>query len=330
LTQQRAPIPLVIDTDTGSDDAVALILAAASGLGRIVAVTTVAGNVPVDQATRNALYTLELAGAGGVPVFPGCDRPLIRPVQTAQHVHGNDGMGDTDLPPPAGAPRPEHAVDALARLARTHPAGTLTLVTLAPLTNVAAALARDRALLTRFRHVYCMAGAADGAGNIAPTAEYNVWADPEAAAIVLAAARPERVTFVGWDVSRRDAVMTPDDQRALRSLGTPLATFADRINRTVDEWARTVTGLAGYDLPDPITMAIALRPALVTGAEPVSARVALADEARGQLLVDRRRSAPPPNVTLVRRADAAGFKALLLDTCAAPVPHPAIPDPVPA
>jgi purine nucleosidase len=318
------PISLVIDTDTGSDDAVALILAAASGLGRIVAVTTVAGNVPVDQASRNALYTLELAGAGDVPVYAGCDRPLIRPVQTAQHVHGFDGMGDTGLPPPAGAPRSEHAVDALVRLAHGHPAGSLTLVTLAPLTNIAAALARDRALLTRFRHVYCMAGAADAAGNIAPTAEYNVWADPEAAAIVLDAATPDRVTFVGWDVSRHDAVMTPDDQRRLRSLGTPLATFADRINRTVDEWARTVTGLAGYDLPDPIAMAIALRPALITGAESVNARVALGDEARGQLLVDRRRTAPPPNVTLVRRADPVGFKELLFDTCANPVPHPVL------
>lgn len=327
---QQTRISLVIDTDTGSDDAVALVLAAASGLGRIVAVTTVAGNVPVDQATRNALYTLELAGAGDVPVYRGCDRPLIRSVQTAQHVHGSDGMGDTDLPPPTGVPRSEHAVDALIELAHTHPAGTLTLVTLAPLTNIAAALVRDRALLTRFRHVYCMAGAADGAGNIAPTAEYNVWADPEAAAIVLAEARPDHVTFVGWDVSRRDAVMTPEDQRALRSLGTPLAMFADRINRTVDEWARTVTGLAGYDLPDPIAMAIALQPALITSAEPVSARVALGDEARGQLLVDRRRNAPPPNVTLVRRADATGFKALLFDTCAAPVRHLSTTDAVPA
>jgi purine nucleosidase len=320
-------MPLLIDTDTGSDDAVALVLAAASGLGHIVGVTTVAGNVPVAQATRNALYTLELAGAADVPVYQGCPRPLIRPLETAQDVHGSDGMGDTDLPPPRGTARPEHAVDALLRLAHAHPAGTLTLVTLAPLTNVAAALARDRDLLGRFRHVYCMAGAADCVGNASPTAEFNVWADPEAAAIVLEAAEPERVTLVGWDVSRRDAVMTPEDQHALRSIGTPLATFADRINRVVNVWVRTVTGLAGYDLPDPITMAVALRPALVTGSERASVRVALGDEARGQLLIDRRHTAPPPNVTLVRRADGAAFRSLLFDTCAAPVPHPPLPVP---
>ena len=315
--EPQEPTPLVIDTDTGSDDAVALLLAAASGLGRIVAVTTVAGNVPVAQATRNALYTLELAGAGDVPVYQGSHQPLVRPPHTAQGVHGHDGMGDSALQAPTSAPRPDHAVDALARLA--HPG--VTLVTLGPLTNIAAALARERSLLARFRHVYCMAGAADGVGNISPTAEFNVWADPEAAAMVLAAAQPEQVTWIGWDVSRRDAVMAPADQLALRSLGTPLATFADRINQTVNEWSLAVTGLAGYDLPDPIAMAIALRPALIARTEQVHVRVALGDEARGQLLIDRRRTAPSPNITLVRNADATAFKSLLFDTLATPVPH---------
>lgn len=320
-----APTPLLIDTDTGSDDAVALLLAVASGLGRVVAVTTVAGNVPVAQATRNALYTLELAGAGDVPVHQGCPRPLLRPLRTALHVHGRDGMGDADLPAPDGVPLAEHAVDALLRHAYAHLADGVTLVTLGPLTNLAAALVRDRDLLTRFRRVFCMAGAADGVGNISATAEYNAWADPEAAAIVLDAAQPERVTLVGWDVSRRDAVMTPADQVALRAVGTPLARFADRVNRAVDQWARTVTGLAGYDLPDPITMAVALRPELVTESEQVSARVLLEGEARGQLLIDRRPVAAPPNVTVVRRVNEAAFKALLLDTCANPVAHSAMP-----
>lgn len=314
------PIPLLVDTDTGSDDAVALLLAAS--LADVRAVTTVAGNVPLATATRNALITLDVAGAAPVPVFPGCERPLLRQSSSAQHVHGHDGMGDIGLPDPSRVPESGHAVDALLEYSLRQP-GELTLVTLGPLTNLAAALIRDRGLLSRFRHVYCMAGAADARGNVSPNAEFNVWADPEAADIVLQSAAPEKVTWVGWDVSRKDAVMTPADQRSLRRLGTPTAHFAHDINRTVARWAEEVTGLAGYDLPDPIAMAIALRPDLIVEAEKASVTVAVGEETRGQLIIDRRLTAPPPNLTLVRRADAAGFKQLLFDTCAANPPNPA-------
>jgi purine nucleosidase len=357
-------LPLLIDTDTGSDDAVALLLAVAvgdvlttggSGVpaagdgdlptaggdnvpgaggdnapavgGDVRAVTTVAGNVPLATATRNALITLGLAGRADVPVHPGCDRPLTRPPSTAQHVHGLDGMGDTGLPDPARGPADGHAVDVLLSLPRRHP-GELTLVTLGPLTNLAAALLRDRDLLTRFRHVYCMAGAADLRGNISPTAEFNVWADPEAARIVLRAATPERVTWIGWDVSRKYAVMTPDDQRRLEGLGTPLAAFAHRINRTVADWARDVTGLAGYDLPDPVAMAVALRPELVLGSEQAHVDVAVGDETRGQLVIDRRRAAPPPNLTLIRQVDEPGFKRLLFDALTTTPPDACTPAPL--
>lgn len=309
------PTPLLVDTDTGSDDAVALLLAAASGLGDVRAVTTVAGNVPLPTATRNALISLEIAGAADVPVHEGCDRPLLRPLSTAQHVHGQDGMGDIGLPGPRRGPQPGHAADVLLSYARRFP-GELTLVTLGPLTNLAAALLREPGLLGRFRHVYCMAGAADAHGNITATAEFNVWADPEAAGVVLRAARPDTVTWVGWDVSRKYAVMTPEDQRRLERLGTPIAAFAHRINRTVAEWAREVTGLAGYDLPDPIAMAVALRPDLVLEEERAHVTIALGDEARGQMIVDRRRAAREPNLTMVRRVDEAGFKDLLFATCA--------------
>lgn len=313
------PMRLLIDTDTGSDDAVALLLAARAAGTTIEAVTTVAGNVPLPQATRNALVTLALAGAGDVPVHEGCDRPLLRALNTAQHVHGPDGMSGTDLPAPARAPDPGHAVEVLLRLARTQGAA-LTLVTLGPLTNLAAALVRDRDLLGRLRHTYCMAGAADGHGNISATAEYNVWADPEAAAVVLDAATPQRVTLIGWDASRRDAVMTPGRRQRLLALDTPLATFADEVNRAVATWATDVTGLPGYDLPDPLAMAVALDPGLIRHAETAAVRVALGDEARGQLLIDRRRTAAPPNVTLVRRVDTDAFEQLLLAACG-PVPE---------
>ncbi|MFF4623043.1 nucleoside hydrolase [Nonomuraea jabiensis] len=310
-------LPLIVDTDTGSDDAVALLLAAASGLADVRAVTTVAGNVPLATATRNALISLQTAGRPDVPVHEGCESPMARALSTAQHVHGQDGMGDLDLPDPLRAAEREHAVDVLLTAPRRLP-GELTLVTLGPLTNLAAALLRDRDLLSRYRHVYCMAGAADLWGNVSATAEFNVWADPEAARVVLRAATPDRVTWIGWDVSRRDAVMTPADQLRLEQLGTPMATFAHRVNRTVAEWARDVTGLSGYDLPDPVAMAVALRPELAVERERAYVDVALGDETRGQLIIDRRRSAPAPNLTLVRRVDETAFKQLLFDTCEGP------------
>ncbi|MET9243980.1 nucleoside hydrolase [Nonomuraea sp. NPDC003709] len=310
-------LPLIVDTDTGSDDAVALLLAAASGLADVRAVTTVAGNVPLATATRNALISLETAGRPEIPVHEGCASPMTRPLSTAQHVHGQDGMGDLGLPDPLRAAEREHAVDVLLTAPR-HLPGELTLVTLGPLTNLAAALLRDRDLLSRYRHVYCMAGAADLWGNVSATAEFNVWADPEAARVVLQAATPDQVTWIGWDVSRRDAVMTPADQLRLEQLGTPMATFAHRVNRTVAEWARDVTGLSGYDLPDPVAMAVALRPELAVERERAYVDVALGDETRGQLIIDRRRSAPAPNLTLVRRVDETAFKQLLFDTCEGP------------
>jgi purine nucleosidase len=308
-----SPLRLVIDTDTGSDDAVALLMAARAPGATIEAVTTVAGNVPLPLATRNALIALELAG-GEVPVHAGCDRPLLRPLETAQQVHGADGMSGTPLPDPVGAPTSEHAVDVLLRLARDR-GPELTLVTLGPLTNVAAALIRDRQLLRRFRRTYSMAGAADACGNITATAEFNVWADPEAAAIVCDAATPDTVTWIGWDASRQDAVMTADRQRRLRELGTPLALFAERINQAVNTWATEVTGLPGYDLPDPLAMAVALNPDLIRQAETAQVRIATSPEVRGQLLVDRRRIGAAANVTLVRRVDTEGFERMLLAAC---------------
>ena len=296
---------LVIDTDTGSDDAIALMIAADDPDVTIEAVTTVAGNVPLDLATRNALYTLELMGQGDVPVYEGCDRPLLRPLETAQWVHGEDGMGDIGLPPPQGSPQQGHAVDVLRRLSLEQP-GELTLVALGPLTNLAAAIARDRELLTRFAHTFIMGGAPDAVGNVSAIAEYNVWADPEAAAMTLAA--PGVKTIVGWDISRKYAVVGPEQRRVLEAVGTDRSRFALDINGVLDRVAREYNGLEGFDMPDPITMAIALDPTLIVHAEEVYMGVATDDQARGLTFVDLRKSeAPPPNVRVVLEADAAAF-----------------------
>lgn len=331
------PLRLVVDTDTASDDAVALLLAAAAPGAVIEAVTVVAGNVPVGTAVRNALLTLEFAGAAGVPVYRGQERPLLRSLQTAEDVHGPGGMGGAPLGRPHGSCGREHAVDALLRLARQQP-GELTLVTLGPLTNVATALVRDRALLTMFAHCYLMAGSPDGFGNVTATAEFNVWADPEGAEIVLAA--PGDRTLVGWNVSRTNAVMHPADQLRLAQLGTPQARFVREINTAVERFAREVIGLDGYDLPDPVTMAVALDPDIIRSAEWLPVSVACTEQVRGQLIVDRRAGlraqpaagpgssdghvtgggpGPGPGISrVVWEVDEAAFKERLFAACAAP------------
>ena len=304
------PLSLVIDTDTASDDAVALLMAARSPHASIRAVTTVAGNVPLPQATRNALVTLELVGASEVPVYEGLAGPLMRPLSTAQNVHGDDGMSGVPFPSPTRDADPEHAVDALRRIAADEP-GRHTLVTLGPLSTIAAALLVDPELLTRFRHVYLMAGAFDGIGNVHAVGEFNVWADPEAATIVVHAAGDK--TFVGWDMSWRYAVMNPDEQAALNALGD-LGEFVVGINACVDEFARVHSGLAGLDLPDPIAMAVALDPSIAT-TRACHVTVGLDDISRGGTFVDRRLPAMTPNANYVTAVDEARFKQMLTDAC---------------
>ncbi len=306
---------LVIDTDTGSDDAVALMLATHDPSAHVEAVTTVAGNVPLDLATRNALFTLELMGLGDIPVFAGADRPLLRELETAQWIHGEDGMGDIGLPPPVRSAQPSHAVDVLTTLATDHP-GELTLVTLGPLTNVAIAVLRNRDLLTKFEHTYIMGGAPDGLGNVSPVGEYNFWADPEAAAIVLGADGDK--TLVGWNVSRKRAVIAGPEKQRLEAIGTERSRFALDINRVLDRVVRELNGLEGFDLPDPIAMAVALDPSIVTSSQPAYVGVATADETRGLSFIDARLSeAPPDNVTVVWDVDEVAFKESLYRMCAA-------------
>lgn len=307
---------LVIDTDTASDDAVALMLALAEPGVTVEAITVVAGNVPLPQAVTNALVTCDVMERADVPVFAGRPGPIMRSLDTAQDVHGSNGMGDIDLPAPSRAADGEHGVTALVRLANEAP-GARTLVTLGPLSNLATALLLDPDLLGKWEHVWCMYGVADAAGNASPSAEYNVWADPESARIVLDHAEPGQVTFVGWDVSRKYTVMGADDQAALAALGTRRAGFVNDINASVNAFCEAITGLPGYDLPDPVTMAVALRPGLITESEEAAVEVISNGPGRGTLLIDRRPGArPAPNVRLVTAVDEAGFKAMLTEMAA--------------
>ena len=301
---------LVVDTDTASDDAVALLLAGRDPLVDIRMVTIVAGNVPLDLAVRNAIVTLDLIDHASVPVHVGSGQPLHRPLETAQMVHGEDGMGGADLPATSREPEPEGAVDALLRVAAEEP-NRHTLVTLGPLTNIALALAEDPDLLTRFTHTYLMAGSPDGVGNVNHLGEYNVWADPEAATAVFGAAGAK--TMIGWNISRTYAVMTPPESARLRSCGR-LGEFAVDINAEVDQFCRD-RGLAGMDFPDPVAMAVAIDDSIVIEATDEWLVVGLDGPTRGAALPDRRILSEPPNIRVVWRVDEAAFKDRLYAAC---------------
>ena len=303
--------PFLIDTDTASDDAVAMLLALTNPAIEVVGITVVAGNVGLDRAVINALITIEQAGRSDVPVYAGRAQPLSRPLETAQFVHGEDGMGDVGLAlPTRTTPHEGDAVQVLVDAPLRH--ADLTLVTLGPLTNVAAALQRDPELLTRYSRVVMMAGAPDGYGNVNATGEFNVWADPEAAQMVMRS--PGNKVMVGWNISRLYAVMTPAEQAVIGTLGS-LGVFTQQINVCVDEHARQ-HGLAGYDLPDPIAMAIAIDPSVATRSHWQRVDVTLDGEHdRGCTRIVGDHTIPLTEV--IWEADEQRFKSMIFEMCSA-------------
>jgi purine nucleosidase len=253
------PTPMIVDTDTASDDAVALIMALREPTVEVVAITVVAGNVPVAQASRNARYAVELCGAN-VPVYEGAAGPLKRDLCTATFFHGEDGLGDRGYPRPRRPPAADHAVLALVAMIRAHPGAVL--VTLGPLTNVALALAEAPDIASKVGRCVVMGGAACTVGNATPAAEYNVWCDPEAARACFRSGLP--IEMVGWELSRGSANLDDSDIARCRALGTERARFALDCNATALEVNRSLFGGPGISLPDPVAMAVALDPGVVT------------------------------------------------------------------
>ena len=281
LTSVKAAF--LIDTDTASDDAVALIMALRSPDVRVAAITIVAGNVSAQQAARNALYTSELCGAD-VPVFIGAEKPLQREHQDASWFHGRDGLGDHNYPPPRRAPEKLPAIEAILTTIDAHPG--LTLVTLGPLTNIALALQRRPESVSKSGRCVIMGGAPCCEGNVTPAAEYNIWCDPEAARIVLRSGL--RVELVGWHLCRGEAVLNLNDIERVLSLDTPLVRFAVECNSRAQEAYFEQTGEHGISLPDPVAMAIALDPTIVTEQTENYVDVETSSElTRGMTVVDR-------------------------------------------
>ena len=254
------PRIFLIETDTASDDAVALIMALRASDVHVAAITTVAGNVDVGQATRNALYTVELCGAP-VPVYPGAAKPFLRTHQNASWFHGRDGLSDHGYPLPQRTAQGQHAVAAMIERIEANPG--LVLVTLGPLTNVALALVRKPEIAAKVSRCVVMGGAPCCEGNVTPAAEYNIWVDPEAARIVLSSGLP--IELIGWHLCRGEAVLSTNDIELVLNFDNPRARFAIECNSHARQAYLEQTGEEGIALPDPVAMSIAIDPTIGTG-----------------------------------------------------------------
>ena len=300
-----------IDTDTASDDAVALIIALRHGDIDVVGIGVVAGNVPLEMGVQNALYTRELCGSSA-PIYVGAAKPLVRELRTAQFVHGMDGMGDIGLDLAGRQPNVGDAVDELIKAAYEFD-GVLELVTLGPLTNIALALKKDPSIAKKIKRCVVMGAVADHIGNVTPVAEFNMWVDPEAVDVVLQSGM--NLEFVGWDISRKFAVITQAESAMLRAMDTPFATFTIDIQRVLEKFCENETHLAGFDLPDPIAIAYAINSSVADEVREMHLVVETQSEAtEGMVVMDTLGVLhQAPNALVVTSARHDVFMSMLMD-----------------
>jgi len=309
--------PFLIDTDTASDDAVALVMALQHPDVDVRAITVVAGNVPLEYGVQNALYTVERCGKT-TPVHVGLDGPMLRPLETAQFCHGEDGLGDIGLSLTGRKPADGHAVDVL--IEQIHQlAGEVTLVTLGPLTNVATALLRDPSIAGDVKRCVIMGGIGYGYGNIIPAAEYNIWVDPDAAKIVFESGLP--IEMAGWDISHKHATFTGEEAEELRKV-SDLAAFCVDIQKALREFGISYLKQDGFDLPDPIAMAVALEPDVATVVKRLRVDIETKSElTRGATVVDHLRvSGREPNADVILEASRERFLEVLFAAVTRNVP----------
>ncbi|MDQ3494872.1 MAG: nucleoside hydrolase [Pseudomonadota bacterium] len=307
-------IPLLIDTDPGVDDALALLLAFNAPDHEVVGLTVAAGNVGLGHTVANALKLCEVAGRADVPVFAGCAAPLLHCAPDAAYVHGEDGFGDVGYEAAHRAEEAEHAALAILRLSQLH-AGQLLLVALGPLSNLALALRLDPTLPARVARLVVMGGAVTGQGNITPAAEFNVYFDPEAAHIVLGA-------FARYDLCDWEAVLAHGLHHSavegwLRA-ESPRAAFYERISRRTRHWSADRRG-DHWHSADGLAMAYALTPggAIETARRPLEVVLGQGPD-RGETRVDwGRTSGMPDAARILQRYDQARFEAMLAAALAA-------------
>ena len=303
--------PILIDCDPGHDDAVALLLALASPEVELVGVTTVSGNQTLAKTTANALRVLELVGRGDVPVAAGADRPIKRDLFVAAYVHGDSGLDGPALPDPQGKPLPADAADFIAERVSAS-AQPLTLIPTGPLTNVAAFLERHEEAASKLERIVLMGGAI-AEGNVTPAAEFNIWADPEAAATVFRSGLD--VTMIGLDVTHK-ALMTPEHGERLRKTGRTGA-FVAELLEFYSRFHREVYDFPGSPIHDAVAVAHVLDPSLVE-TKRRNVEIELESElCRGRTVVDLwRRTEREPNARVGVDIDSDRFLELLLERLA--------------
>ncbi|MFK7875277.1 MAG: nucleoside hydrolase [Paracoccaceae bacterium] len=254
---------VIIDTDPGQDDAVAILLALASPDEiDVLGVTAVAGNVPLALTAKNACIVCELAGFPGTKVYAGCDRPLVRNLVTAEHVHGKTGLDGPVLPDPQMQLQHQHAVDFIIETIRREDPRTVTLCVLGPMTNIASAFQRAPDIVDRVKEIIMMGGAYFEVGNITPAAEFNIYVDPEAAEIVFKSGVP--LIVFPLDVTHK-VLVTRERNDALRQLGTPVGIAVAQMTDFFERFDKEKYGSNGAPLHDPCVTAYLIKPDLFTG-----------------------------------------------------------------
>ncbi|MDA8747918.1 nucleoside hydrolase [Litoreibacter sp.] len=310
----NTPRKIIIDTDPGQDDAVAILLALASPELQVLGITAVAGNVPLPLTQKNALIVCELAGRTDIPVYAGCDAPLKRKLVTAEHVHGKTGLDGPQLPTPTMALQDGHAVDFIIETLRREDAGTVTLCPLGPLTNIATAFEKAPDIVSKVQEIILMGGAYFQVGNITPAAEFNIYVDPEAADIVFKSNVP--IVVMPLDVTHK-ALTTQPRIDAFRAIGTEPARMVAEWTDFFERFDKEKYGSAGAPLHDPCVIAYLIQPALFSGRH-VNVMVETgSDLTLGMTVADWWRVTDrAPNAMFMGDIDADGFFTLLTERLA--------------
>lgn len=305
---------IIIDTDPGQDDAVAILLALASPELDVIGITAVAGNVPLSFTEKNARKICELAGRPETPVFAGADRPLERKLVTAEHVHGKTGLDGPELPEPAMQLQDRHAVDFIVETLMAAEPGEITLCPLGPLTNIALALRKEPAIAPRIREIVLMGGGFFEGGNITPTAEFNIYVDPEAADIVFRSGIA--VTMMPLDVTHK-ALSRATRVEAFRDIGNRAGTAVSEMLSFSERFDEEKYGTDGGPLHDPCVIAWLIRPELFSGRDCNVAIELKSELTLGMTVIDWWQvTSRPHNAHVVRDIDADGFFALLTERLA--------------
>ncbi len=306
---------IIIDTDPGQDDAVAILLALGSPKEiEVLGITAVAGNVPLELTQKNARMICELAGRPDIPVFAGSKNPLAKRLVTAEHVHGKTGLDGPTLPDPTMPLQEKHAVDFIIETLRAQPAGSVTLCPLGPLTNIASAFNQAPDIIEKVQEIVLMGGAYFEVGNITPAAEFNIYVDPEAAEIVFKAGAP--ITVMPLDVTHK-ALVTKARNDAFRDLGTPVGIAVAEMTDFFERYDKEKYGSAGAPLHDPTVIAYLIKPKLFTGRfinVEIETKSVLT---RGMTVADWWRVTDrEPNAMFMGDIEADGFFTLLTDRLA--------------